>query len=112
MHGHEKIIAARMAGKSPKFVFLNDYPCKTDWHEHGDHATVCVHKEFVKSLDLRFLVGLAVSVSASTESRAKDLLNACKQAGAVRVASCHVQNGVHPTNQSGWTEIYNKEKHG
>jgi hypothetical protein len=106
MRGHENIIKARMAGKKPPFIFLNDYPCQTDWFEFGEHATVCTHGDSIQSLDMRFVVGAAVSVSATQENRAKALSNACKQYGAHVVAACHVVSGIHPQNQMGWTEIW------
>jgi len=70
MHGQEKIILARLNGQTPSFVFVNDYPCKTDWFEHADHATVCTHNAELSRMDLRFLVGLRVSISATSEDRA------------------------------------------
>ena len=106
MNGHEKIIALRKQGMKPPFVFLNDYPCQTDWFENHEHAIVCTHGDSIESLDIRFLVGMAVSVSATTENRAKALFNACKQASASVVASCVVQTDVHSSNQSGWCEIW------
>ena len=106
MHGHNEIIQMRNAGRVPKIVFINDYPCKTNWSEFGEHATVCVSGDSLNSLDLRFVVGMAVSVSGSTESRAKGLFQACKLAGAAKVASCHVQNDKHPLDQTGWTEVF------
>ena len=110
MRGHETIIQMRLAGRKPSIVFVNDYPCKTDWSEFGEHATVCTDGDTLSSVDLRCLVGLTASISASTESRAKALFAKAKQAGAVRVAACHVQQGKQPWEQSGWAEIYNGEK--
>ena len=106
MKGHDHLIQLRKAGRAPKIVFLNDYPCKTDWHTYGDHATVCTHGDLMSSLDLRFLVGLTVSISASTESRAKALFAKAKWFGAKTVAACHVQQGVKPWEQSGWVEVH------
>jgi hypothetical protein len=106
MNGHEKILTLRMAGKKPPFVFMNDYPCKTNWFESQEHATVCTHGDSVESLDIRFLVGMAVSVSATTESRAKALFNACKQASASVVAACVVETNRHSSNQAGWCEVW------
>ena len=106
MRGHEQLIAMRKAGKAPKFVFLNDYPCKTDWFETGDHVTISTHGERLESLDLRFLVGMAVSVSSCQENRAKALFNACKRVSCKVVAACHVQEGVPHWKQSGWTEVW------
>ena len=109
MRGHENIISMRVRGQAPKIVFLNDYPCKTDWFEYSENATVCTDKDALSSLDLRFLVGLTVSISATTESRAKALFAKAKWFGAETVAACHVQADKHPLDQSGWTEVYRKE---
>lgn len=109
MRGHEHIIAMRLRGTAPKFVFVNDWPCKTDWFEHADHATVCTHGDVVQLLDFRFLVGLRVSISATSEVRAKALLEQAKAAGARTVAACHVQPEKHPCEQTGWCEIFHKE---
>lgn len=109
MRGHENIIALRVQGKSPKIVFLNDYPCKTDWFENADNATVCTAGSQLSSLDLRFLVGLTVSISAPTEARAKALFAKAKWFGAKTVAACHVQPDKHQFEQSGWVEVFRKE---
>ena len=65
MKGHEPIIAMRRNGIAPKIVFVNDFPdvCAKDWHLHGDHATVSVDGDAVGVLDLRFLIGLMVSIT-------------------------------------------------
>lgn len=99
MRGHERIIDMRRAGMRPAIVFLNDYPCKTDWPEHGDHATVCVAGDQPEWLDLRFLVGMRVSVSASTEARGRRFMAACQKAGAATV-------GV---GSDSWSEVWHKE---
>ena len=109
MHGHAAIIEARMNRKAPHFVFLNDYPCKTDWFEQSAQATVCTHGDSITGLDLRFLVGLRVSISATEESRAKALFERAKLAGAAVVAAVHMQLDSHATQQSGWCEVFTKE---
>ena len=106
MKGHTEIINARMAGKAPAFVFVNDYPCQTDWFDFGEYATVCTHGDMLSSLDLRFLKGLRVSISATTEARAKALFKLVKQADASAVASCHVKPDVHALDQDGWCEVF------
>lgn len=106
MRGHEGIIAMRKQGMAPKMVFINDFPCKTDWFENNDHATVRIDGDSVGSIDLRFLVGLAVSVSASTENRAKSLLDACKRHGAKTVAVCHKIQVNKYRIESGYTEVF------
>ena len=87
MRGHEKLIEIRKAGRKPKIVFINDYPCRTDWFTTGDHVTICVAGDDINSLDLRFVVGCMVSATGDTETRAKQLLEACKRAGATTVAA-------------------------
>lgn len=108
MRGHENIIAMRRAGKSPGWVFLNDYPCKTDWAENGDFAVVCTDGDAPQLLDLRFLVGQKVGIGAQSEARARALAGAAKSAGAILVASCHIQTGLPPHRQDGWAEVWEK----
>jgi hypothetical protein len=110
MKGHKEIIALRCKGKKPGFVFVNDYPCKTDWFENHEHATVCTASDSVSSMDFRFLVGMRVSVSATTEARAKAIFERIKAAGALAVAAVHVQIGVNSWEQAGWCEVYESEK--
>ena len=109
MHGQEKIIDVRLTGKKPSIVFLNDYPCKTDWCDYDDQATVCTYNAPLHSLDLRFLVGLRVSISATSEQRAKDLFLMAKTAGASFVVATHVQSETSPQNQSGWVQVWSEE---
>lgn len=109
MRGQEQLIAMRRARKAPRFVFINDFDCQTDWFETGDHATLCTSGDDIALLDLRCLVGLRVSVSSPSEARAKALLDACKRSGAAVVAACHVQSDRHAVDQAGWAEIWRKE---
>lgn len=111
MTGHEPIIKMRAQyGVKPVCVFINDYPCATDWFEDGGaHARVCVHGDDLNHVDLRFLVGLTVTTASYDEERAKALFDLCKQAGASVVASVHLQYGVHEFKQSGWAQAWNKE---
>jgi len=110
MRGHETIIRLRSAGKRPAFVFVNDWPCQTDWLETGEHATVCTAGDAIPSLDLRFLVGLRVSVSSQSEERAKALFEACKAAGVEMVGAVHVKPEKRPYEQDGWVEVWKAEK--
>jgi hypothetical protein len=106
--GHETIIAMRRDGQKPAIVFLNDFACDAEWPRFGDHATVDVSGEQPEWLDLRFLVGLRVSITGTSEKRAKRLLEACKQAGAVTVGAgtaAHVSGGRF---EPGWSEIWHK----
>lgn len=109
MRGHQTIISARMARMAPSFVFVNDYPCKTDWFDTREHATVCTHGDALSSMDFRFLVGLRVSVSATEEARAKAIFERIKAAGAAAVAAVHVQIDRATFAQSGWCEVFEKQ---
>ena len=108
MTGHEQIIKARIAGNKPAFVFVNDYPCPTDWFDNDDYATVCTHGDSLQALDFRFLVDCMVSISAESEKRAKGLFNQIKQAGAGVVAACHIQPSQHALDQAGWSEVWRR----
>lgn len=106
MRGHEHIITVRKAGRTPEWVFLNDWPCETNWAEFGEHATVCTHNDVVARLDLRFLVGLNVSISATSEDRAKALYECAKTFGARLIGACCLQPERAPREQSGWCAIW------
>jgi len=90
MKGHEGIIRMRMNGKKPAIVFIQETMYATDWEQYGDYPTVCIKPdEDLHLLDLRFLVGLAVSVSTSEKNRLNAFQSICKQY-CDTVASCLV----------------------
>ena len=107
MRGHENVIAMRKAGKRPAMVFVNDWPCNVDWFETGDHATVCVAGDNPESLDTRFSVGLAISISSECEKRARALSDAFKRHADV-VAAHHHKPGAWFSQQNGWTEVWRR----
>lgn len=109
MRGHTNIIEQRMQHRAPRMVFVNDYPCKTDWFEQSEQATVCTHGDHIGMLDLRFLVGLRVSISATSQDRAQALFERVKAAGAAAVAAVHVLPNCHPQDQRGWCQVFTKE---
>ena len=109
MNGNEKIIAMRKTGKRPGIVFLNDFSCSTDWTEYGDHATVSIlPSEGLETIDLRFLVGMAVSVAGSSDDRAKRLFEACKAAGAATVAACGPATDRDPWGENAWCDVWHQ----
>lgn len=108
MRGHSELIEMRKNGKAPRFVFLTDYRCQTDWFETGENATICTAGDDLALLDLRCLVGLRVSISSPNEARAKLLADCCKAAGAVTVAACHVQADRPEFDQDGWAEVWHR----
>ncbi len=100
MYGHEPIIRMRMRGIKPNVVFISDFPCAVsrDWSNPGkkygqvwpaDNASVCTHGDSMSSIDMRFLVGLRVHISATTKERAKALFDKAKAAGAAMVVSTY-----------------------
>lgn len=108
MRGHEHIIAMRKAGQTPEWVFLNDLPCATDWAEFGEHATVSTYDDNVERLDLRFLVGLKVAISATSEKRAMALYESVKAFGAQLIVAGCVQTVHSPWEQAGWCAVWEK----
>lgn len=108
MTGHEGIIALRLQRKAPAMVFINDWPCPTDWLQDRAAATVCTHGDVIQMLDLRFLVGLKVSISSESEVRAKSLMEACRNAGAHTIAACHVRPDQKPWQQTGWCQVWSR----
>jgi hypothetical protein len=105
MKGHEGIIAMRRSGKKPTIVFLNDYPCKIGGPT--DHATVDVAGDQPEWLDLRYLVGLTVSISASSEKRSKRFMQACINAGAAVVAAGSAEK-VNGRYEAVWGDVWRK----
>lgn len=106
MTGDKEIIQLRMQKKSPEWVFINDYPCAAPTDDR--FPNVCVDGDEISRLDLRFLVGLKVSVSSASESRCKALLNACKQHGAALVAAAVTTTNL---NDTGFVEVWNGIHH-
>lgn len=106
MKGHEHIIQMRLAGKKPEAVFLEDHPCETDWHEHGDHATVCIAGDNIETLDLRFLVGTVVLAGSRSEKRAQALFKAVLAVSPMAVVCHHSQADKKPWEQDGWIGTY------
>ena len=108
MKGHQPIIEMRMARKAPRIVFVNDYPCATDWFDNeGDAVTISTAGDDLSLVDLRFLVGLTVTISSPNEQRAKHLFDLCKQY-AKTVAACHIQEDLPGWKQTGWTGVWRK----
>lgn len=107
MRGHEKIIWLRYQGLKPRIVFLNDYPCRTDWFETGSLPDVCTAGDPLSSLDLRFLKGLVVSITSESLQRTKDLFEKAKVAGATSVAAGHAWSGMKASEYgTGWSEVF------
>ena len=109
MQGQRNLIAMRKAGYAPKTVFVNDYPCQTDWFEKDLAATISTAGDQIELLDFRFLVGLTVSISSPTKQRAKALYEAVQKSGAARVGACQTTQHANPLLSDGWVAIFHKE---
>ena len=119
MRGHENIITLRKRGISPDTVFINDFPCDTDWFNPGakygevwpsDHATVSTDGDVIQMLDMRYVVGLKVIIMSESETRAKALFEKAKASGARTVAAGHVIGSTRQNTRTGWCEVYRKQE--
>jgi len=99
MRGHEAIIAMRRSGQKPSMVFINDYPCRTDWVEHMDSPTVCVSDDKLEDIDFRFLINTKASITAANDTRAKFMFDLAISEGASDVGCC----------SANFTKIYHKD---
>lgn len=107
MRGHDQLIQIRAKGLKPAgLVFVDDYPVSdkwTNWLAEKTMVTVCTHGDEIASLDMRFLVGLAVQVSGSNLKRVKGLAGVCKRAGAsVVFAVCGDKAAVWKKGDAEW----------
>lgn len=87
MRGHDALIKMRMAGKTPASVTLYDFPIDTNWQQWGDIPRVCVFGDQIIDLDLRFVIGLIVSIESYDQKRASQLFAKSIEFGASIVAS-------------------------
>ena len=78
MKGAQEILNARMNGKSPAAIYLIDH-LDTSELEFGE---VNIYQLPIEKMDLRFVVGLLVGITAETESRCKAIADLCKKCGA------------------------------
>jgi hypothetical protein len=104
MHGHEQLIEMRKRGRKPSMVFLTDFSETSKWWELGEYPEVCVFHDVPERADLRFLINLNVTITASTKDRAKAFFEACKKAGAASVSTCY-----YPNKHDNYFRLYTKE---
>jgi len=105
MRGHDRIISMRQKGFKPQAVFLWDMPVVISdpkWVEDFAFMDVCTAGDSLGSLDLRFVVGLPVTVMGDEMNRVRQIAGECKKAGADRVvAQCGQRIAI-------WTKESNK----
>ena len=108
MRGHTGIIKMRKNGLAPTLINIDDFGFDSpmaNWEEHDHVPTVCVHKDLVEILDLRFLINMRVNITSSSEIRVKQLFTVCKKAGARWVAGSHTYV-VGERVITGWMELW------
>ncbi len=121
MIGHEPLIQMRLQHMRPAVVYIHDkvHQLARDWHApksisgipleaHDPHISI-EPKDAIRSLDMRFLVGLEVRVASDDEKRAKALFDVCKKYGASRVVGCHTPDTPRSEINNWWLEIYEEE---
>lgn len=96
MRGHHELISLRKSGQRPRIVSIdlgpNVWTMWMDWHIETPHQAY-VHispDELLSGLDVRFCVGMNVSVSGPDRRRLGVVMQACCDAGARRVFAAHV----------------------
>lgn len=90
MRGHEHIVSMRLSGFKPAGVYLWDIPVTISgpqWVEDLAFMDVCTAGDVVGALDLRFVVGLPVTVLGDDVKRVRDIAGACRAAGAERIVA-------------------------
>lgn len=105
MKGHEALLQMRLNGKAPEYVFINDFPCKTDWMLFDEEVTINVDGDALKTLDLRMLVDLKIIAISTNLERAKTLFAVCKKHHPQALYCSHI-NGIHHTD--GWMGSYSR----
>lgn len=91
MRGHQWILKARMAGRRPESVTLHD---RAEFARDPDrwfpHWVYIEDTDRASRLDLRFLVGMDVTVELRDESRMLDFFDAAIIANAATVVGSHM----------------------
>jgi hypothetical protein len=108
MNGHEKLVEMRLKGHAPEWVFINDFPCQTNWFETNEQPTICVAGDNLKQLGFFYLTGLRVVAVSSDLARATYLHSKLIASGAATVASSHIPKDDPHAQLPGWTEIWEK----
>jgi hypothetical protein len=95
MNGHKPLIELKALGIIPPSVTIVDSPAITDWHENNEQPLVCIHRNKIEALDLRFVKDMIVFIETSDKARSDQLFQKCIDSGA-RIVS----GGVFTKNPS------------
>jgi len=108
MIGHEPLIKMRMAGKAPQFIAIEDHKSLNahEWHDWDDSPVICVVKDDLYTLDLRFVIGLTVFLTSFDDRRAKAIHQKLIDCKARVITSSVLLPGQPYFKQTGWSEIY------
>jgi len=90
MRGHDHIVSLRLSGFKPAGVYLWDTPVQIhgpQWSEDFRFMDVCTAGDSIEAMDLRFVVGVPVTVFGDDVKRVRDIAGACRKAGSVRVVA-------------------------
>jgi len=97
-----------MAGKAPQFIAIEDHKSLNahEWHEWDDSPVICVVKDDLYTLDLRFVIGLTVFLTSFDDRRAKAIHQKLIDCKARVITSSVLLPGQPYFKQTGWSEIY------
>lgn len=108
MIGHDHLIKMRMSGKAPAYISIEDHKSLNahEWHEWDDSPTICIYKDDLHTLDLRFAIGLTVFLTSFNKARAKAVHQKLVDAKARVITSSVLIPGAPYFKQTGWSETY------
>jgi hypothetical protein len=108
MIGHLPLINMRMSGQAPKYISIEDHKSLNahEWHEWDDFPVICIAKDDLFTLDLRFAIGLTVFLTSFDERRAKAVHQKLIDAKARVITSSVLLPGQPYFRQTGWSETY------
>ena len=107
MRGQERIIATRMTGKTPAWIWVDDYDPTMGFQDIGMDHVMLEAGDQIELQDWRFARLLRVLASSPSRRRAEALLGALKAAGAAFVAVSHyTQPENSPYIKTDWMEVW------
>jgi hypothetical protein len=108
MIGHQPLINMRMAGKAPQYIAIEDHKSINahEWHQWDDSPVICVVKDDLHTLDLRFVIGLTVFLTSFDEHRAKSIHQKLIDCKARVITSSVLLPGEPYFMQTGWSQTY------
>ena len=114
MIGHDALIKMRMSGKAPQFISIEDHKSLNahEWHQWDDSPVICIDKDELYNLDLRFVIGLTVFLTSFDEKRAKAVHQKLIDCKARVITSSVLLLGQPYFKQKAWSETYIENSNG